>query len=211
MSHEREAALLEVLGRAQSLGFLGDAPLQAHVAHAEGFLAACQDRISAGSRLLDLGSGGGIPGLVVATRAVDLEIVLLEGGARRCAFLAEAVLTLELGPRVSVIAERAEVAGRVDGLRHGFDVVLARGFAAPAVTAECGAPFLALHGILVVSEPPATSPPRDRWPTEGCAVLGLEVQQRISAPYGFVRLAAETLCDTRFPRRVGIPAKRPIF
>lgn len=211
MSREQEAVLLGILARAQVLGFLGDAPLRAHVEHAEGFLGACEDLISAGGRLLDLGSGGGIPGLVVATRATGIKVVLVEGGARRSAFLAEAVLDLGLVPRVSVVPERAEVAGRSEDLRHGFDVVLARGFAAPAVTAECAAPFLGLHGTLVVSEPPATTSPRDRWPVNGCAMLGLEVERRISAPYSFIRLRAAALCDARFPRRVGVPAKRPIF
>ena len=202
--------LATLLARSQDLGFLGAAPLLTHVAHAEAFLVATRANFPVGP-LLDLGSGGGIPGLVVACRLPEVEIVLLEGGERRSQFLAGAVAELGLTDRVSVVAERAELAGRRSELRHRFRTVLARGFGPPAVTAECAAPLLGEQGQLIVSEPPPGSPTLDRWPVSGCDLLGLEVEEHVTEPFAFVRLRARRRCAERYPRRVGVPSKRPLF
>ncbi len=207
---EGARVLLEVLERSQSLGFLGDAPLASHVAHAEAFVGVAEFDARPGP-LLDLGSGGGLPGLVLAVRVPRLEVILLEGGTRRAAFLGEAVQQLDLGSRVRVVGERAEIAARSPELRHVVSTVVSRGFGPPAVTAECAAPFLRRGGCLVVSEPPPGSGGENRWPAAGCAVLGLELEQLTVEPFAFVRLRQRELCDARYPRRVGVPSKRPLF
>ena len=95
------------------------------------------------ARWLDLGSGGGLPGLVLAQHWPDTPAVLLDASERRTAFLSEAVLELGWADRVHVVRARAEEAGSVhSGFRAGFDVVWARSFGSPPVTAECAAPFL---------------------------------------------------------------------
>ena len=109
-----------------------------------------------------------------------------------------------------MVEGRAEELARRADLRGRFDLVVARGFGPPAVTAECGAGFLVVGGRLVVSEPPGGRP--DRWPAEGLAPLGLEPgrrSRRAGASYQVLRQA--TACPDRYPRRVGIPAKRPLF
>ncbi|MGZ8616107.1 MAG: 16S rRNA (guanine(527)-N(7))-methyltransferase RsmG [Actinomycetota bacterium] len=75
-------------------------------------------------RLCDLGSGAGLPGLVVACTRPDLEVVLTEVRRNRAAFLGSAIEELEL-PRVTVWARRVET------LRERFDVCTARAFADP--------------------------------------------------------------------------------
>lgn len=144
--------LIEELERSQRLGFLGPAPVDAHLAHARGFAVAVE---APPTRFLDLGSGGGVPGLVLAELWPGAQAVLLEAGERRCGFLREAVGRLGLDGRVAVVRQRAEEAGRSPTWRGGFDLVVARSFGPPAVTAECAAPFLRVGGRLVVSEPPA--------------------------------------------------------
>ena len=147
--------LHELLLEARALGFLGPGPLEPQIRHAEGFVAIAL-RLSAGgpARLVDLGSGGGLPGLVVAVEWADATLDLLEANGRRAAFLRRAVERLGVAHRVTVQEERAEVLGRVPGLRAGFDGVLARSFGRPAVVAECAAPLLKTGGWLLVSEPP---------------------------------------------------------
>ena len=98
--------------------------------------------------------------------------VLLDAGQRRGEFLREGVERLDLGDRVEVGAGRAEVLAREPSLRAAFDLVVARSFGAPAVTAECAVGFLRAGGALVVTEPPASSGSTDRWPVEGLARLG---------------------------------------
>ena len=127
------------------------------------------------TRLVDLGSGGGLPGLVVAVEWADATLDLLEANGRRAAFLRRAVERLGLDHRVTVVEERAEVCGRVPGLRAGFDGVLARSFGRPAVLAECAAPLLKVGGWLLVSEPPlANDDQADRWPVDPLRQFGLE-------------------------------------
>ncbi len=126
----------------------------------------------------------------------------------RAQFLLQAVEDLGLTGRVRVIAERAEQAGRSE-LRGRCELVVARSFGAPAVTAECGAPFLQPGGRLIVTEPPGGKP--DRWDEDGLAVLGLTPGDRLVGRTAFQTLVQSRPCPDRFPRRVGIPAKRPLF
>lgn len=162
--------------------------------------------------MLDLGSGGGLPGLVLATYRPELELTLLETRQRACRFLREAVATLELAG-VTVLEARAEDAARRPGLRGLFDAVVARSFGPPAVTAECAVGFLRTGGRLVVSEPPgdAERGAASRWPQPGLAELGLGPPAPGGGPGASFVLMAKTRPDDRWPRRVGVPAKRPLW
>jgi 16S rRNA (guanine527-N7)-methyltransferase len=203
--------LLDVLGEAQGRGFLGPASLDEHIEHAEGFVEVLGSGAFVGADVLDLGSGGGIPGLVVAARAEGARLHLLDGSAVRAAFLHWAVEYLDWSSRVAVLALRAEEAGREPSMRAAFDVVLARGFAAPPVTAECAAPLLRPGGHLVVSDPPLGGQAAERWPVEGCRLVGLLPEARVREPRSYTVLHQVERCPDRYPRRVGVPGKRPLF
>ncbi len=228
MTPAESAAIENVLARSRSLGFLGPGSVRVQVDHAVGFAAGpVGTGEGAPRRVLDLGAGGGVPGLVLAHVWPDAEMILLDTGARRGTFLEEAVAELGLGGRVQVVRARAESAGRDAALRSGFDVVVARGFGAPGVTAECAAPFLQTGGRLLVSDPPvegesssgpsdgrdgtAGAPPSERWPAAGLALVGLVVEQTWAAPYQYRSLVLTRPCPDRYPRRDGVPAKRPLF
>lgn len=154
-----------------------------------------------------------MPGLVLAGEWRDTAVTLLDSNQRRCAFLREAVARLGYGERVEVLEARAEDAGRRPDLRGSYDLVTARGFGSPSVTAECAAPFLRVGGQLLVSEPPASEPGGDpgRWPEDGVALLGLVVVASWTTPYHYRSLRQASRCPERFPRRVGVPTKRPLF
>lgn len=132
---------------------------------------------------------------------------LLDAMAKRTSFLAQAVRDLGYGERVEVVTGRAEDV--VVGRRGAFGLVTARGFGPPAPTAECAAPYLAVGGALVVSEPPGST--GARWPSNGVRILGLQVDAVMPGPPAFVRLRAHSACPPRFPRRVGMAFKRPLF
>lgn len=206
------AAVAGMLQEARDLGFLGPGPVEAHVAHGRGFAAAA---VSAGVpvgedlAVVDLGSGGGVPGLVLATAWPRARIALLDGSSRRAEFLRRAVKACRLEARVSVWEARAEDAGRDPRRRGQADLVVARGFGPPGVTAECAAPLLRVGGRLVVSEPPDDLD--ERWPEESLGVLGLGEPSTVRERYGFRVMTQDRPCPDRFPRRVGIPAKRPLF
>ena len=159
---------------------------------------------------MDLGSGGGVPGLVLATVWPGSSWTLVEANKRRASFLREAAAQLGCSARVQVVAERAEVVGRDGAHRGAYPLVVARSFGPPAVTAECAAPLLAPGGLLVVSEPPAGD--GTRWPAAGLARLGAVPERVARTARGTFQLIRQASpCPDRYPRRVGVPAKRPLF
>ena len=158
---------------------------------------------------IDLGSGGGVPGLVLAAAWPSSHWLLLDSSARRTDFLVEAVGRLGYRSRVDVLRSRAEEAGRSPDWRGRADLVVARSFGSPPVTAECGAPFLQVGGRLVVSEPPGA--PAGRWPESGIAPLGLRLARRYQGEGAWVSLEQVELCPAAYPRANGRPAKRPLF
>jgi 16S rRNA (guanine527-N7)-methyltransferase len=202
-------AVVPWLAQARDLGFLGPGPLEPQLAHAVGFAQAAG---SVPARFVDLGTGGGLPGLVLVALWPKTAGVLLDSNLRRTEFVAEAVTALGWSARVEVRRARAEEAGRFPALRAGADLVVSRGFGPPPVVAECAAPLLAVGGLLVVSEPPEDTAQAGRWPPDPLARLGLTPDGSVEAASGrFQRLRQEILCPDAYPRRVGIPAKRPLW
>ncbi|UDY34350.1 RsmG family class I SAM-dependent methyltransferase [Dermatobacter hominis] len=209
-------ALRDVLLRSRELGFLGPGEIEVHVRNADAFLTALPGRRPAGpaveaAQLLDLGSGGGVPGLALAAERDDLRVVLLDAAQRRTEFLEWAVGELGIADRASVVRGRAEELAHEPDLRGRFDVVTARSFGPPAVTAECAVGFLAGPGsVLLVSEPPGGDP--DRWPAGPLAEIGLRPGATWEGVGATVRaLEVVAGCPDRLPRRVGLPARRPLF
>jgi 16S rRNA (guanine527-N7)-methyltransferase len=176
-----------------------------HVAHGRALLAGVPER----GRVLDLGSGGGLPGLVLATSRPELELTLLEARQRACRFLRDAVTRLGRED-IAVLETRAEEAARRPDLRETFDAVVARSFGPPPVTAECAVGFLRPGARLVVSEPPGSDAP-DRWPPEELEKLGLATPVRHAEPEATFVSMEKVRADDRWPRRVGVPAKRPLW
>jgi 16S rRNA (guanine527-N7)-methyltransferase len=212
--------IVEVLADARAAGFLGPGPVEAQLGHAQDFAAVARRLAppNPSPRILDLGSGGGVPGLVVASEWPEATLVLLEANGRRAEFLRRAVGRLGLGDRVSVLQDRAESAGRDPQHRAAFDEVLARSFGRPAVVAECGAPLLRVGGWLIVSEPPSSPEEsttigtgEERWPAESVRQFGLEPAEVIRHGASYQALRQVAICPDRFPRRDGVPAKKPLF
>jgi len=209
-----DGALMQVLAEARRSGFLGPGDSISHVRHAEGLARVVEDAIgSAGgpAEFCDLGSGGGVPGLVMLRRWADARCTLIEVGRRRCQALREAVDRLGEGDRCRTLEGRAEDLGRDPDVREHFPVVIARSFDRPAVTAEVAAALVAVGGLLVVSEPPE-GPVQERWPAEHLAELGFAPARvsRSGAATAAVILKSTGVGD-RWPRRVGVPAKRPLW
>jgi 16S rRNA (guanine527-N7)-methyltransferase len=163
------------------------------VAHAEGFLPP----LVSAQRALDLGSGGGVPGLVIAAARPNVELVLLDASERRTDWLRRAVIRLGWADRVRVVTARAEELARDGAWRGSQDAVVARSFAPPLVTAECAAGFLRVGGVLVVSEPPAAG--ADRWPAPALDQLGLRRTDRGDPSFAVLEQCSP--CPDDVPRR----------
>jgi 16S rRNA (guanine527-N7)-methyltransferase len=204
---ETRRELLAVFEEARARGLIGPGPVGGQLDHSRAWAAALEP---APTRFLDLGTGGGLPGLVLATEWPDARGVLLDSRRRSAAWVETAAARLGLGGRVEVREARAEEAGRDPELREVFGLVVARGFGPPAVAAECGSAFVAPGGRLSVSEPPGPGP--GRWPAAGLAELSLRlVVPGRAAEVSLVVLEKTGPLDERFPRAVGRPARRPLW
>jgi len=111
-----------------------------------------------GSPLLDIGSGPGVPGLVVKLARPDWDVTLVEAARRRANFLRHVIRTLGLRG-VSVYGQRAETLGTSD-LASRFGTVTMRAVAAPPAALELAYPFLEPAGTVVLPLGPRSAFPR---------------------------------------------------
>ncbi len=161
--------LLETLRDAQRFGFFGSRAIDEAAEHSQGFADALGS-LAPGSTLVDLGSGGGLPGLVLASCYPHVSITLIDRREKRTDFLRRAVRRLEFD-HVEVLADDVKTLLRAvgQGERLPFDVVTARGFGPPATTLNAAAGLIGSSGCIVISEPPTG----DRWETDLVTNLGL--------------------------------------
>jgi 16S rRNA (guanine527-N7)-methyltransferase len=159
--------LLEALRSSQRLGMLGPGPVEDVVDHGAAFLEALA---TTRGTVVDLGTGGGVPGLVIGWMRPDLRLLLVDRRARRTDHLRRLVARLGLGERVEVIT--ADIAALGPAWSGRVDAVVARGFGPPISTLRSALPLTVPRGIVVVSEPPEES--LDRWPDAVLAELGVE-------------------------------------
>jgi 16S rRNA (guanine527-N7)-methyltransferase len=206
-----ETELLDVLVRAQSLRFLGPGDPSDHLSHALGFRDAVVAHIGAEpDRFCDLGTGGGVPGLVLAALWPYSHGALVESAARRCAALEGWSRDLGIQDRVEVLHGRAEYWAHADGYRETFQIVTARSFARPGITAEMAAGLVRVGGTLVVSDPPDAPP--DRWPEDSLAKIGFgPARPVIQRSVHFSCVDKLRPADPTIPRSEGKPAKHPLW
>ncbi len=201
------------LQRSAERGFLGGMPVKEQIDHSLGFVVAVERMLGRSpDQVADLGTGGGVPGLVLHSCWPQARLCLMDGNQRRTEFLSAEVEGWSSARSVEVARGRAEELAHEERYRFRFDVVVARSFGPPAVTVECGAPLLGSGGIMVVSEPPGDFDDT-RWPLEGLAILGMGLgpRERFDERFGYQVLVKSGPTPERYPRRTGIPTKRPLF
>ncbi len=197
-------AVRAVLSDAQRIGLLGPEPVERHIQHALTWASILEP-----APFLDLGSGAGIPGLILAMLWPDVSATLLDGQVRRAAWLRSALARLDLHPRVTALVGRAEELGHQAGHREGYELVVARAFGPPSAVAECGAAFVRVGGRLSVSEPPGA---QDRWPSKSCEELGLgAIDGIVRDGVSFVILCKTSGTPASFPRPRSLPWKSPLW
>ena len=154
--------------------------------------------------LVDVGSGGGVPGLVLGLVRPGRPLHLVEATARKAAFLRETAA--RMGVAATVHAARSEDLARVGApLRDACACACARALAAPPAAAELCLPFVAPGGRAILwlgrSAVPADVAP-------AAAALGGALVE--SGTAGLLVVEKRTATPERFPRRPGVAARRPL-
>lgn len=165
-----------------------------------------------GSRVADVGSGGGVPAIPLAIACPSLRFTLVEATGKKASFLEQVSAALGL-TNVEVIADRAETLGQnfhTGGQREAFDAVMARALGKLNVAAELTVPLAKLggHVLLVKGEK------LDEELAEGkraLALLGAEHAQTIATPTGRIAVLEKVKRTPRsYPRPAGEPKRKPL-
>jgi 16S rRNA (guanine527-N7)-methyltransferase len=139
--------------------------------HSLAFVTALPKNIQT---VVDLGSGGGDPGLVIAAARPEIMTTLVDRRAKRTDLLTRLVGRMRFQPHVEVVEiDVALLPQRFPG--RTWDAVTCRGFGSPAYTAQHASPLLAQGGLLIVSEPPESD--GARWRDPEVAATGLTWQE----------------------------------
>jgi 16S rRNA (guanine527-N7)-methyltransferase len=173
----------EVLTIAQRVGTLGDRPIPEVMEHAKAFVAALVDITGT---VIDIGTGAGVPGLVIAQERPDLTLVLADRRATRMDALQMGVSGLGWEDRITVLTCDIADLGKQPKHAGQYDAVVCRGFGSPEVTAPLARPLLKNGGTLIVSEPPSPKP--SRWTSELLEKTGFEPPEYLP---GVVKLTAK--------------------
>ena len=160
---------------------------------------------AAGTRIVDIGSGGGVPGLVIAILRPDLAVTLIDSDRRKTGFLIHAAGLLGLAG-VVVEAIRAEDAGRRTGMREGFDLVTSRATAPPRVLCELALPLVRVGGQLCALVAGA----RGAMATCGAAASTCGGSAPEAPADGVLRVRKVAPTPEQYPRRPGTPNRHPI-
>jgi len=166
-------------------------------------------------RCVDVGSGGGFPGLPLKLALPQLHVTLLEATAKKADFLTYLVADLRLED-VDVVGARAEALAQSPAYRESYDVAFARALAPLPTLLELTLPFLRPGGLLVA--------PRKGHVEADVASATRAVDTLGGGPRTCVPVTVPRLADGRvlvvvdkvgptppgYPRRAGIPAKRPL-
>ncbi len=158
--------------------------------------------------LVDIGSGGGLPAIPLAL-ATGIPVTLVETTQKKARFLAEMLDTLALAGEV--VAERAEVAAHHERLRERFVSGTARAVSSAPTVAELLLPFLAVGGAAILQR--GTMDERERHALADAALMlggQVEREEQLDGERRVIVLRKIAPTPSRFPRRIGIPEKRPL-
>ena len=166
-------------------------------------------------RLVDIGTGGGFPGLVLAIAEPSLRVTLIDAARRKTAYLER--VCAELAPGVEVLNVRAENAAHDSALRESFDVAVCRALGRWPIVLELTLPFCRT-GAMLFGQRGAAAWAEAAVHLGTMALLGgrLVDMEQVGVDAGLrgrhvIIVEKVESTPARYPRKAGIPAKRPLI
>jgi len=170
------------------------------------------DHLGQTDRVVDVGSGGGLPGLALKIARPGLSMTLVEADQAKAAFLVRACAALGLRD-VEVVARRAEDVGQEALYRESFDVAVARALAPMPVLAELCLPLVRVGGRLLAQKTESEDVGAARRAIDS---LGGALNSVVGAPSAVRGAGTVVIVDKvrptppAYPRRPGVPARKPL-
>ena len=177
--------------------------------------ALCVHTFLPGERVLDLGSGGGLPGISLAITCPKTQFILMDSIEKKTDFLRETTDILSLS-NIEVVTCRAEEAGQDPGIRETMDTVTVRAVAPLRVLCEYAFPLLKVGGSLLAYKGPRAEAELAEARTAIDQLGRAEIRiEKIDIPFTdrinhMVILQKSSPTPRKYPRRVGKPAKNPL-
>eukprot|EP00210_Caulerpa_lentillifera_P001969 g1889.t1 len=166
-------------------------------------------------KLVDVGSGAGIPGIPISIMRPDWKIVCIESTHKKCNFIQEVITLCKLA-NVEVIRGRCEEIAKQEHHRERYDVVVSRGVASFPVLLEYCLPFLMLNGLFIAPKGSQVEMEVNS-AQSALTILGgelISIEQVDSQGTTGQRTAILTRkikpTPSKYPRRPGLPTKRPL-
>ena len=179
-------------------------------------LPLLRERPEAPLHCIDVGTGGGFPGLAAAIALPQARLTLVDSVGRKTQAVQAMAQALGLGDRVELRCERVELTGRNRSCRGRFDLAIARAVAAAPVVAEYLVPLLNSGGEALLYRG-QWSRSDDQELERAAVLLKARISRRdsLELPAGrgqrtVLGLRPQTTCPATYPRAVGIPSKLPL-
>lgn len=161
--------------------------------------------------LIDVGTGAGFPGLVLAAARPDMQVTLLEAQQKRCTFLQAVCDALQL-KNVTILHDRAETLGKADTHREQYHRAVARAVAPMNVLCEYLLPFVKVGGMAVCWKGPQVEQEKADGNAAASKLGGSAMRILPTDQESHVVACVEKTEKTlpQYPRKNGIPTKRPL-
>lgn len=211
---QRFGNLLQEGARAFNLTTITD-PREVEEKHLLDSLSVLAALPAGARRIIDVGTGAGFPGIPLKIARPDLEVTLLEATGKKVQWLDQTIRALDLRG-ISALSERAETLARDVAHRAAYDVSVARAVAPLAVLCELCLPLVKVGGAFLAQK--SASGANDEVPSaaRALALLGGRLLRVIPVEHAAlpnrVLVVIEKIGDTPagYPRRPGMPTKRPL-
>lgn len=170
--------------------------------------------IPQGARVIDVGTGAGLPGIPLCILRPDLRVTLLDAQRKRVTFLQAAIEALDLPAQA--VHMRAEDAARDEAHRETYDVAVSRAVAATPTLLELTLPFVRVGGRAIAWKGPGLQAELDQ-ARRAAHLLGGALEGVLDAPvpgrdwqHVLLVCAKRQKTARQYPRRAGLPGKNPL-